>query len=282
MRTLDVESWGDFKERITEVRREREIWLGEHTGSVISEPTFRGHASDTWPLTTTLERAGHEEMRLTDYAHYLSRIHSEISAVTGGRFEVPDYPEVLKWHDTQVSQSLILRDSPPGYEFMVYLRQHGYPSPLLDWTASEYVAAYFAFADITSKPSSDRVAIYMYMEHVGGAKMTSSDKPMIRTLGPYAMTHPRHFTQQACYTICLKLNSKQWHYSPHSGVFDVANQHTTDDQDLLYKYTLPVSERKVVMQELLRVNLTPWSLFGTQESLMKTMALKTLEKWEQQ
>lgn len=37
-------------------------------------------------------------------------------------------------------------NTPPGYEFMIYLRHHGFPSPLLDWSRSPYVAAFFCFS----------------------------------------------------------------------------------------------------------------------------------------
>lgn len=278
MQQMDLDTWDEFKREVAKLRTERDAKMADGSIPFLSLPAFRGQASDQWALTTTLERAGHENMAFTHYAIYVNRIYPEIRAVTGHHFEVPTVPDFNQWHDELVRTSSAPHQAPLGYEFMVYLRQHGYPSPLLDWTDSEYIAAYFAFIDAGTRDHVDRVAIYAFTEYADGTKISSFSAPMIMGLGQFAMTHPRHFTQQARYTIGMRLDGHQWRYAPHNLVFQADQGSLTNRQDVLLKFTLPISERKNVMNELLRANLTPWSLFGTEESLMRTMALKTLQE----
>ncbi len=48
------------------------------------------------------------------------------------------------------------------------------------------------------------------------------------------------------------------------------------DQDLLWKFNIPYSERLQVLKMLDRYNINALSLFGSEESLMETMALREI------
>ena len=214
-------------------------------------------------------------MTFRKYAQLMTVIYPEISTVTNRTFPVPSYAEFDAWMSKAEKESYVPIGAPPGYEFMVYLRQHGYPSPLLDWTDSEYIAAYFAFADTPQGDPPHRVAIYGFVERPGFSKISSVVAPAIVGAGPFVKSHPRHFTQQARYTYCLKYD-EQWKYVSQQLVFDSDPASLTNHQDVLYKFTLPASEKCEVMKELHRFNITAWTLFQTEESLMKTMAFKTM------
>lgn len=49
-------------------------------------------------------------------------------------------------------------------------------------------------------------------------------------------------------------------------------------QDRLIKYTLPITERAKVLARLEHMNITAFSLFGSEESLMETLAYQEVER----
>ncbi|HKR77534.1 MAG TPA: FRG domain-containing protein [Rhodanobacter sp.] len=269
--------WQEFQEAIRSIRAAYR--MSDLAANIVrpSPLCFRGQSRAEWSLETTLERAGHRSISFRRYARLLATIYPEISTVTDRRFNVPSYQEFDDWLSNCQREAYLPIEPPPGYEFMVYLRQHGYPSPLLDWTDSEYIAAYFAFADAPQDDPTNCVAIYAYVERSGNFKASGAADPTIVSAGPFVRSHPRHFTQQARYTFCRQYD-QEWKYVEHQLVFDGDAASLAGKQDILYKFTMPASERRDVMNELRRFNITAWTLFQTEESLMQAMAFKTMDQ----
>lgn len=154
----DASSWNDFSDWVLKLKQERlkyksvsELW--------VSEPLFRGQASASWKLQTTLERYEDASMDAQDFYSAIFEAKSQIESYTKQTWNISSPDEYSDWLDMQ--RALGLTDL-PAYDYMVYLRHHGFPSPLLDWSASPFVAAYFAFAEASEK--DDRVAIYGFMD----------------------------------------------------------------------------------------------------------------------
>jgi FRG domain len=165
----------------------------------------------------------------------------------------------------------------PAYEYLLYLRHHGFPSPLLDWSRSPFIAAYFAFAHSPPKGGSERVAIFAYAERPLGMKVRTGGDPGIHALSPHVSGHRRHFLQKSEYTVCLRWRENSWQFAPHDEVLSGGQAM----QDILRKFALPASERLKVLSHLGRYNLNGYSLFGSEESLMETMALRETIRAEQ-
>jgi hypothetical protein len=255
-----IHTWEEFKSDIVELR-EAELSY--------SPVLFRGQQCADWALDTTLERSGHHE-GVMDYYNLILRLKTEIETSTGRQWSdkpsVLDLEELTQGYDTF---SLALHDF-PHYAYMVYLRHHGFPSPLLDWSRSPFIAAYFAFrADL--RPGS-RVAIYAYTERSEPFKTNSSEEAQIHRFGPYVAAHQRHFAQQSQYTICVQRRHGNWQFLRHSSVFRNVSQPST--QDILQKFILDIGDRPKVLSELNDYNLNAYSLFASEEGLMETLSIR--------
>ena len=152
--------------------------------------------------------------------------------------------------------------------FMIYLRHVGFPSPLIDWTRSPYVAA-FAFSD--AEDSGD-VAIFAFLEFAGKGKGWSPDEPRIVSVGPYVRTSERHHIQQAEYTVCLAKEDDQEIFVKH----DRALEGQTADQDVLVKFILPAGELPSVITKLNLMNINAYTLFRNEDGLARFLASKFL------
>jgi hypothetical protein len=94
---------------------------------LIANDIFRGQEDSAWRLRMSFYRTGRANLRkylIEDIAD----LQKALSAITQYPFDLKD---------------------PLQYgAFMNLAQHHGYPTPMLDWTWSPYVAAFFAFRNI--------------------------------------------------------------------------------------------------------------------------------------
>src|SRR6185437_3299963 len=109
----DVTTWKRFKEYATELPHYRYL--------------FRGQENNTWRLRTSFHRTGRASINkfvTTDVA----ALHRALSGLTAHRFNLGDNLDYAA--------------------FLNLVQHHGYPTPLLDWTQSPFIAAYFAYNNL--------------------------------------------------------------------------------------------------------------------------------------
>jgi hypothetical protein len=267
MQTIKLESWEHFETQMSSLFQETKK-LRAGTRLHVSDMLFRGQSDSSWNLQTTLERYSPDHLVVKEYYRCIAAAKNQIEAHTGREWIIPTPTDYATWVDSQKPFGLF---SLLGYDYVVHLRHFGFPSPLLDWTRSPYVAAFFAFFGCSEHSDKD-VAIYAYQEYIGHAKSGWSGEPRIFAHGPLVRSHKRHFIQQSEYTICAAEIEGKWTYTPH----ETAITKRDNFQDIFRKFTLPASERLKVLQVLDRYNLNAYSLFGSEESLMQTVALREL------
>ena len=126
MSEIECKNWNEFKSHLTRYaaqspERRNELW-------------FRGLGNFHWQLNSTLDRwYGHlfvDDRYRNNKASELVDAFINECQVIGGVDLVTDEKEV---------------------EAELIARHHGLPSPLIDWTRSPYVAAYFAYSQWDEK-----------------------------------------------------------------------------------------------------------------------------------
>lgn len=271
MKQINVKNWEEFEIQ----RRALEDECLQNKCS--SKFLYRGQEDHTWGLLTTLERNGKSRLSLREYHHLIFVAKPQIESFTGCSWNILSYPkdfeEWLKKNDTLIPNAFGWSpEFQDTYSYMTYLRHYGFPSPFLDWTISPYVAAYFAFRQASK--SGNHVSIYVYLESTSQVRLKSgsSDKPFIHRFGPYVKTDRRHFVQQSQYTFCIIKEDGEWQYAKHEEAFDRCDP----DQDVLWKFNIPYSERLNVLKLLDSYNINALSLFGSEEGLMETVALREI------
>lgn len=265
VRTIELQSWEHFVSEVPDLQRDWNA-LADLSGGC-PPALFRGHASDTWKLQTTLERKVGGTQSLQDYHKKVYDSKHQMEAYSGNKWNVPspsDFSKLLR-------RGASIADRMPALDYLVYLRHHGFPSPLLDWTRSPFVAAYFAFSGVQNLEG--RVAIYALTSVARTMQTNGAPSAFVKSLGFRVRTHKRHFLQQCEYTLCMQIGAQDcWTYGDHEQVLNSASQ-----PDLhLQRFLLPAGERATALRYLDLFNLNAYTLFGSEDALVESVGRRVL------
>lgn len=198
---------------------------------------FRGHADRRWKLETSYHRTGR-----SDLWFYNSRSITEL-------------------HQQLEASGLVLdRSNPADFSRLLAIAQHhGFPTPLLDWTHSPYIAAYFAFADaVERRETSDatHVRVYALTEKFANKYAPfvvglTEPEPGIAFLKVSARDNPRLLAQQGLFTLSTVKDIQ--HY--------LTARIVTPENDLLLAVDIPIAEADKALSDLSYMGITAATLF---------------------
>lgn len=257
MEEIRLSSYEDFELKLKEKISDIENFKKKNPYKHYSEPLFRGHRKSSWELATTLERyIKSSEYPYLNYFQKMKNIQKDVQGLTGKKWNLntPSFAEDNFGNYPNTEE----------YEFMAYLRHHGFPSPLLDWTSSMEVASFFAFQKLSDE---ENVAIYVYINYIGQAEAYWVGKPKIFNLGHNIKPDARHENQKSCYTMSLKTTSGKKIICNHEEA--LGNERSLNKK--LKKYLIPSKERNKVLEKLEESGVDSFTLFRDEDSLMERL-----------
>lgn len=219
-----VMDWDGFKKYISELEGRKYLFRGQ---------------SNTWRLRTRFHRTGRADL---------------------GRFLTEDIQILHKHLSARTRHIFNLTVGDENGAFFNLVQHHGYPTPLLDWTYSPYVAAFFAYREIlnsiAAKSADDRkVRIFIFdqkqwRKNIEQILQLDMPFPYFSIVEFIAIDNERMIPQQAVSSL--------------TNVDDIENYiHSKENAEKKYLHVidLPVNERPKVMRELSYMGITAGSLF---------------------
>jgi hypothetical protein len=218
-----------------------ELALHFDTGSAIDQSyAFRGHADASWPLQPTLLR------------HIKSAGLDEGTALKLELLALNSFREQAHHHITPNT----LTTTTDTVSWWTLMQHHGAPTRLLDWTASIFVAAYFA---VISEPKKDGaiIAAHVYTSRQGQVeqfdlpqheqdiqeKFLLPGAPSSLIFVKRQSQSDRMIAQQGGFTVCRNI------MADHGDIISAATQNQ-GEQDLFVKLVVPSGMKSTLLRQL--------------------------------
>ncbi|MDP2135449.1 MAG: FRG domain-containing protein [Sulfuritalea sp.] len=208
---------------------------------------YRGQRLSSWGLVSSVHRTAlvRSIPDLKGYADYmLPQVHDALEAWVGRSWDLKH---------------------PLGFaEFLAFLQHNGFPTPLLDWTESPYVAAYFAFEGVNHfRPQTEDAAVFAFNQHAWASTFKQvydfvDFTPHVSVLRPRQVGNHKLAMQQGCFTV--------------TNIVDIEEHirlNETKERQFLTKYELDVRERPRVIRELSLMGISAIQLMPSVEAVCK-------------
>ncbi len=225
-----IRSWIEFKAFVERLEPEQFVFRGQ---------------SRPWPLATSFHRKGR-----TDLDRY--------------RFE--DIPRLHRATSSRLSHVFDLEKQFELGAFLNLAQHHGFPTPLLDWTYSPYVAAFFAFSTCDEEQKEPvRIFHFDYASYTieNAQRLTmASVLPHFSFLEALSIENDRATPQQGLLSL--------------SNLADIENfigvRESEKKNRYLYAVDLPAGERDSVMSELRLMGITKATMFPGLDSICEELS----------
>ncbi len=225
---------------------------------------YRGQSDSKWEIETSLERHGNERIGCNDYYLRIDAYKTLINPLidrkfkreatgTGYPFDFDEY-EKGSWEL-------------PEMEYLAYLRCHGFPTPLIDWSRSLHVALFFACEDFNRTKTDGKLFVYIPPEIRSGG----NNVPDYRHIGRYVEVGKRHLSQQSEYLIPIVYTEtgerRTWEFIPFK---EVAKSDVNDHK--IIEIEVNKTSKAKIMKDLHDMNINRYTMYMDQDALIKSLA----------
>ena len=253
IRVIPCASWNDFA---SEVRV---------TAIPMSGRAFRGQSDSTWTLQSKWDRYADQQQAV-----------SESKRSYAGRLDTPD-SFLERFKASYIGTSGFDTSSMTNEQWMALGRHHGLITPLLDWTTSPFVGAFFAFKELL--PVDPELGCLNPLDRVDSTgTVTIWELPLVSACNNFA--HFRFVSARGEFAHRQRAQSGLFTLvdSPdHNSLNEYLN--SEGYLHCLKRYDIPKADAVIAMQDLKLMNITDGTMFPDGDGAARQVNLGELLDW---